>query len=430
MSLSKHAYAALFLLACTGREPAPEPVPEPAPVVTKQHAIIFLIDTLRDDVTTTAATPHLDALAARGQRIDRAWSPGTWTVPSVIGMFTGMHVRTHGWDLPSARIGKYPRLPQAPTLAEVLQGEGFVTQGLYANTYLAEELGFARGFDQWTRITDKVAPERVAKLVKEWEPGQRHFLYVHLLGPHSPLRPTPDAQARHEVADEWFEGSRGLGIGVAKRNRREGARPAYRAAYHAVVEDTDAIVGEMLTTLEPWLDDSVVIVTSDHGELIGEHDIAGHGYWVWEQLTHVPLITAGGAPLPQAISTSAMADYVTRTLGVKHTWSSQVDQPLPLVSQREGKLALSPDGRFKGVWHDIDLAEPQVFDLAADPLEATPLPQRSAALLTARRTWEAANAPGTAELTPESTVALHPDTLAELAALGYVEADPGEEEAQ
>ncbi len=369
----------------------------------RQHAVLIVIDTLRDDAVTAARTPVLDGLAARGQRVERAWSAGTWTVPSVVSMLTGMSVREHGWDLPVARIGKYPALPDAPRLPEVLKAAGFVTEGLYANPYLAEDLGFDRGFDRWTRVTDKTAAAQVERAVARWDDGQRHFLYVHVLGPHSPLRPSEAARARWEVAPSWFDERMGLEIGVAKRNRREGAREAYRDGYHAVVEDTDALVGQIVAGLGPYAADAALVVTSDHGELLGEHGVAGHGAWVWEGLTHVPLIAVGTPVLPDPVSTSAVADLVTRAVGVPARWSASLDAPTPVVAQRVGPVALPVDGPLKGIWKD-----------GADLL---------AELDAARAAWEASTPAGSSVLDPASAVALHPDTLAELRALGYVADD-------
>ena len=65
---------------------------------TPKNAVVILVDTLRADALEQAETPVLDGLVARGDRVERAWSSGTWTAPSLVSLFTGMHVREHGWD--------------------------------------------------------------------------------------------------------------------------------------------------------------------------------------------------------------------------------------------------------------------------------------------------------------------------------------------
>jgi len=408
-----------MLLGCSCSEPAVEAEPEsPAlsPVVAdpREDVLLIVIDTLRADALRSARTPHLDTLE---QRVERAWSSGTWTVPSVVALFTGAPVRQHGFDLPTGRIGKYPQLPQMPTLAEVLKEQGFSTTGLYSNTYLAEELGFGRGFDTWRRVSDKVMPKYWQETLEDtWVEGQRDFAYLHLLGPHSPLRPSDARREKYAIEPEWFEERMGLEIGVAKRDRRPGARTAYSMAYSAVIEDTDDRIGQILDALGERRDDTLIVITSDHGELLGEHDTVGHGYWVWEGLTHVPMRFEGHAgEVPDTLRLDQVASLVTWNAGIEQPWPSNWQVEGPLVSQREGKLALSPDGTLKGVWHTEAL---EVYDLAVDPTEEDPLPGRDATLQDARAAWEA-EVPQAASL--ELEVELEPETMKGLEELGYID---------
>jgi membrane-anchored protein YejM (alkaline phosphatase superfamily) len=396
---------------------SPPPADEPSPVAVdpRRHALVLVIDTFRADaIGERTHTPVLDGLVRDGEMVGRAWSAGTWTVPSVASLFTGMTVREHGWDLPSAKMGKYPALPDVPTLASVLKGHGFHTTGLWANPYLAEPLGFDRGFDAWTRVSDRSAPAKVAAAVGAWKEGERHFLYVHLLGPHSTLRPSPEAMARHGVAPSWIDPKIGFDVGRAKRNREAGVREAYENAYYAVVEDTDARVGAMLEALGPHRDDTLIVVTSDHGEMLGEHGLFAHDAHVWEQLTNVPLVVVGGGrDLPDTLGIASVPDIVTDGVGVMHRWNVQSDDALPLVSMREGRVAFSPDGRTKGMWITDKLS---VFDLTADPEEMSPLTHRDQELLSARAAWEQATPAGTTSM---EAVELSAETREELRALGY-----------
>ncbi|MCB9761103.1 MAG: sulfatase-like hydrolase/transferase [Alphaproteobacteria bacterium] len=420
----------LLLLACTGAPSAPAPpppvhpalsaAPEPNPA-PRTNAVVIVIDTLRADAVARAATPNLDALAARGSAVPRAWSAGTWTVPSVISMFTGMPVRQHGWDLPTGRMGRYPQLPDTPTLAQVLHEAGVRTVGLYANAYLHEALGFQRGFDVWNRTSDAVIASQLAKEVhSHWDDGGRHFAYLHLLGPHSPLHPSEAALARYGLDEALFtEHPYGLEIGVAKRGRTPGAEAAYRDGYHAAVEDADAVVGALLAALGEHRDDTVVIVTSDHGELLGEHGVFGHGWWVYEPLTNVPFIAEGVGTLPETLGIASLPALVTWGMGVPHAWPTVDHQwvpDLPLAAQREGKLALSADGKKKIVWHE---ATPMAFDLVVDPGEEAPLSEKETSeMATGRASWETA-VPKGAVLGED--VKLPKETVERVKALGYIE---------
>jgi hypothetical protein len=402
----------LGLLGC-GRAPSET---SPAPVAPKTHVLIVVVDTLRADALSRADTPNLDALATAGDAVERAWAPGTWTVPSVISLFSGMPVRQHGWNGSPGLAKDFPKIGRMPLLAEVLTAHGFHATGLYANAFIDGDIGFSRGFDEYKPISDATAVSEVRKRIVQWTDADRQFLYVHLLGPHSPLNPSAEARAKHNLEDRWFEAPHGFLIGAAKRNREAGIRAAYEAAYLAVVEDTDARVGALIALLGDHRDDTLVIVTSDHGELIDDHGFCGHGHWVWEELTHVPFIVDGAGPLPSTLSTAALPDLVTSTVGITHTWPVTRNDTLPLVSEREGKVAVSHDGRFKGIYDD----GLQVYDLAEDAEEASPLTGRDAGIQNAYKAWRDRYPPGTMG---DNAVTLHPETLEALRSLGYLDAE-------
>lgn len=417
----------MVVAACRGApslDEAPDHEQPGAPVRAARNALLIVIDTTRADALEAAATPRIDALASSGAAVPRAWSAGTWTVPSVISLMTGMSVREHGHDLSTGLLGRYPPLPDAPTLAEVLQAHGFRTWGAHANPYLSEQLGFDRGFDAWTRSVDRAIPSQFAEHVREsWSAGSRNFAYVHLIGPHSPVRPSAEASARYGIDPMLVPPGEGMNIGVAKRDRAGPARAAYRAAYHAVLEDTDARVGAVIDALGEHRAETLIVLTSDHGELLGEHDRVGHGRHVWEALTHVPLIVdhphvpGVSENLPPAVNNTVVPDILTQGLGLERDWPSRVSSPLPLVAQREGRFALSPDGRRKSIWdHDIS-TDAQLFDLESDPMEASPRPDTDGLMAAERTAFELGHPPGTAH---EGTVTLHPETVQRLQALGYL----------
>jgi arylsulfatase A-like enzyme len=382
----------LFLLVACGSEPVIQAPPSPS---NSDNLLVILIDTLRADALAAAETPVIDELAQNGSSVRHAWSAGTWTAPSVFSLLTGLSVREHGWDEPSARIGHYPQLANLPNLPTVLQNAGFHTAGFFANPYLDENLGMERGFDTWQRTADTQAPKTFSQhLAKHADHNERHFTYIHLLGPHSPLRPSEEARIRWEVEPEWFDKKNGFRIGAAKRNQTDGVREAYRKAYHAVIEDTDSRIGEILKALGPARDNTWIILTSDHGEMLGEQNRVGHGRELYQGLTHVPFILApptGRAPLqlPEALNNAVLPAVATEVLNVPSEWAEKLSAPLPLVSQREGFLALSPDGQTKAIW---DKKERQ-YNLHKDSKENNPLPIK-AELQEARDQWMSATPQG------------------------------------
>lgn len=427
-TLARAGAWSLMLSSCSPT-PAPAPATWPAGAPPVRNTLIIVIDTLRDDVARSAATPHMDTLAGRGHRVGHAWSAGTWTVPSVISLLTGMPVRQHGWDQGSARMGQYAPLPDVPTIATVLSGAGVVCDGLYANPYLSEDLGFSRGFRSWKRTGDTQLAQQLGQLVETtWTADSQHLAYVHLLGPHSPLKPSPEARARHGLGDptddHWFSGRHGLTIGQAKRGQEPNVRPTYAQAYAAAVEDTDVLLGAIVAALGPHRDQTLVVLTSDHGELLGEHGTFGHGWWLWQPLTRVPLIvdhpglTAAQEELPPALSNAAVPWLVTSAMGISTDWSVDLSTGRTLAAQREGRLAISPDnGLTKLIWDERLRPEgPVLIDLQLDPQEQSP-----SAAPTADPTRAAFDAKFPAGHIGAATTTLDAATHEKLQSLGYLD---------
>lgn len=397
----------------------------PTGVPRPKNVVILLVDTLRFDAMEKAAMPTFAGVARRSLVVDRAWAASTWTVPSVISLFTGSFPRTHGWDYPVGRLEGAP-VPAVPLLAEVLSEAGFRTDALHNNSYLAMELGFNRGFETWKHTSDARMATEVGRVLQAWQAdeaspetaGRRHFLYLHLIGTHSGLNPSPEARARWNLDDAWFEDRLGLLIGRAKRGTEPGVRDAYRAAYYAVAEDTDARVGKILETLAPVLPESLLILLADHGEELGETGVFEHGWSVAETLTHVPLMISGPGVKPEhrpTASLAELADLITDSLGLQHAWPVQSPWSGPLASERHGKLGILADGRWKGAWFGSQLT---LYDLQQDPTGLQTTTEGADQVHAARAAWTTAVPAGT----PSSArVELDPKTVEAIRALGYLD---------
>lgn len=411
--------AALVLAACS--EPAPEPE-APAQARNRKHALFIVVDTLRRDALDHADTPNLDRLRDLGEMATLAWSSDTWTGGSVVSLFTGSSVREHGWkqSFPGRKSQRWeglPPLPALPTLAEVLSDEGFATAGYYANRVLSWKLGWRRGFDRWVFSPDAKIPGYAALELRGWNDGRRHFLYLHFMAPHAPLDPSPQARARwHLRPGGKFDHD------ASTHARKASATSAYRRAYWATLEDVDRRIGAMLPFLEPYLDETVVVFTADHGEMLGEKNVFGHGRWMYEPLTRIPFIAVNAdQPLPERLNNAVAADLITRALGVEHEWSLRLGEPAPLVSQHRQQFAISLDGRTKAIWGRFGRLT--LFDLAGYPQEQPRFAEEREALVAARESFERETTPGRAN---GSLVEPDAELLESLQALGYV---GGEEEA-
>jgi membrane-anchored protein YejM (alkaline phosphatase superfamily) len=201
---------------------------------------------------------------------------------------------------------------------------------------------------------------------------------------------------------------------------REHRIDVYRRAYHAAVEDADERVGEILAALDPYRNDTLVVVTSDHGEMLGDRGRLGHGPNVYEPLTRVPLIAVGAGSLPARLTGAAIPDLLTEALGVEHPWSVRVADSDLLVSQRGGLVAVSPDGKVKGIWRRRGSLK--AFEIATYPESERRLAAKPGTLEKARERFLADVPEGKIEGTVP--VRVDDETLEALRALGYVGEEP------
>lgn len=282
--------------------------------------VLITIDTLRADALSCygpegTSTPNIDALARRGLRYTHAIAPAPWTLPSLASLMTGVDVPVH-----QATSHKAPIPSSLPTLAERLAGAGWMTGALGRNAFLVGVRGLNRGFHSYRmfprpprlawptfggRLLELLRPRqleldvssrRIADLAIEWLEKERNevsFLWCHFFDPHIPYEP-PAEFMPSGVPPERFGRAvtevRPLREGAIVPTRRE--RAWIRELYLGEVRYVDAQVGRILRTLEqlPRADETLVILTSDHGEEFWEHDGFEHGHALYQEVIQVPLI--------------------------------------------------------------------------------------------------------------------------------------------
>ncbi|HEX6313596.1 MAG TPA: sulfatase, partial [Gemmatimonadaceae bacterium] len=292
-----------------------------------------------------ALTPALDSIAASGIVFERAVSVAPWTLPSHATLFTGLWPHEHGadWRVP---LGSGP-----PTLAEVLAAGGYRTGGFVANlVFASREHGLQRGFQVYqdyrrspgalirsaslaqtlttstlvrrmTGFRDVTGRKRARDVNREfldWESetdGAPWFAFLNYFDAHEPYQPRPPyagmyssglSQRRFDVQRFWHVEGGIVNWGALAASEVE----AERAAYEEAITGLDADLGRLFAELRRRgvLDRTVVIVTSDHGELFGEHATYTHGNSIFWRTIHVPLVVAwppgipGGRRLAGAVS--------------------------------------------------------------------------------------------------------------------------------
>lgn len=284
----------------------------------RPNVVLIVLDTTRADVLSAygspkPTTPRIDALAREGVRFDRAFSTDFWTLPAHASLMTGRH---------PGRVGatsETNRLPDtAATLAELLRAAGLRTAAFVSNAWVSAERGFAQGFETFEESwrggesTEWQLDERTVAGARRWlaeriDADEPFFLFVNLNSAHLPyspdplvlvdLSPDPRPPARvarlREVKGMWSH----LG-GAIELDEQDYV--ILRELYEAEVAAVDGLVGELVDALAERgeLDDTLVIVTSDHGENIGDHGMIDHLLSMYDTTLRVPLVVRHPARFP------------------------------------------------------------------------------------------------------------------------------------
>lgn len=394
--------------------------------IAGQNVLIITIDTLRADAMSQdggpALTPALDQLAADGVRFTFAHAHAVITLPSHTSIFTGEYPYQHGVRENSG----YRVAPGARTLATLLKQAGYATGAFVGAFPLHSRFGLNQGFDVYddrfgeTRApTEFVMPERpataVVELARNWIAAKRDtrwLAWVHVFDPHAPYRPPPPF------------------------DRQYAGRP-----YFGEVAATDAALAPLLSEVRASGRPTLVVVTGDHGESLGDHGEETHGLFAYESTLRVPLIIAEEG-VGDAARTAEVSSVAARHVDLLPTILDAVGQTVPpglpgrtLLPASERRDGAPPRPSYfeamsamlnrgwaplTGVLANrdkyVDLPIAERYDLARDAAERTNLagqaPDRDRVLQAALRAF-GASLPG--ERRSED-----PAALARLRALGYV----------
>lgn len=285
-------------------------LPEPQPGVP--NVLLIILDTVRGESLSLygynqPTTPNIEEWAKEGTVFDRAIAPAPWTLPSHITMFTGRlpHETAANWETPF--------MESYPTLAESFAAEGYLTGAFVANLrYASSETGLLRGFGHRddiavSRAQLKLSPELTQANIRRrtsrghWRhtarknarttidrflwwlddaPDRPFFAFINLFDAHEPFVTKP--KFLRAFADST-----------------QPSRALYDAAIASMDEDLGLLRGELQA--RGLLDNTIVILTSDHGELLGEHGLTGHANGLFMPLLHVPLVLWYRGVVPEGI---------------------------------------------------------------------------------------------------------------------------------
>jgi len=264
-----------------------------------RNLLLVVVDTLRRDHMSLygyprATTPALDELAARSMVWDQAVSSSSWTMPSTASLLSGLwpteHGVTDGQPLPA----------EVATLADRLQREGFTTVGVSANPLVGRGEGFAQGHEHFVHVPWARA-ETLSRLLSDLlriDPGSRWYAYAHFIDPHDPYD-APGELSRafgdpdlHVERSELQALAKQVNFGGEEVEHDAGMLRSLVDSYDEEILYWDQAFGAFLAALDTdgLLDDTIVVVTSDHGEEFLEHDRLKHGLQLYEETVGVPLL--------------------------------------------------------------------------------------------------------------------------------------------
>ena len=378
------------------------------------NVIVVLVDTLRADRlgvygNRNGLTPYLDELARRGTVFSNAYASSSWTCPSVASLFTSRYPSQHQVTTLDARISD-----SEVTLAERLQQARYRGLGFVANLRLTEQLGYGQGFERWNSYLSatKLRADRLRRRLLSSPqlgaaPGAQAplFLYVHYMEPHAPYNMPPRYRKKFERRSDPSIDSAAAAQKLLDLNF--GALSAAEldhltSLYDAEVAFLDDELRRLMAGLEArgLLQHSIVVVTADHGEELGEHQLVGHGVSLYNQELHVPLIVVGqGVPVGQVVrepvSLMDVAPSLLALIGQPAEPRFAGRSLVPLLQGGTAPVDIVAElfqasttfdarrhssaivrGNHKlltiaGNWRTV--ADAEMYDLAADPAETKPV---------------------------------------------------------
>lgn len=341
------------------------------------NIILISVDTLRADALgcyggDIAPTPNIDSLAGKGTLFTECKTAVPLTLPSHTTMLTGTYPPYHGVrDNDIAVPGNLTFLP------EILHDNGYRTAAIIGGFPLDDVFGFDQGFDYYdddftrghgTSLVKFETPAGVlAPRCKKWLAGNEEepfFLFVHFFDPHKPYTPTKELYLRYKD------------------------RP-----YYGEVALVDEAVGDIIQALnrDGLADNTLVILTGDHGESLGDHGEITHGFFIYEATQHVPLIfycpglIPSGRKVEGGVSLADITPTLLDLLGLDDPVPGQGESLVPYIYRKSKAdlpiyeetlygseifgwsplYALEEDG-----WKYIDAPKPELYKLYEDPAES------------------------------------------------------------
>jgi arylsulfatase A-like enzyme len=321
---------------------------------------LAVFDTVRSDHLgvyghSLPTSPGIDALASESVRFERAFSHSTWTKPSIATLMTSVYPVEHGIRRVGIEDGKVVRTDRLRgayrTLAEHFRKSGYRTAAVGANVHIQRKTGFAQGFDHFISTRLLTAFEINSELRSWFESGEDRpfFVYAHYMDAHWPYTRRLEEEEEGRFGSTQYERDPPENWrGVAKWARQylnEESLETLRVNYDEEIAFADRAFEELIGWLKETrrYDDTVVVVTSDHGEGFFEHGELQHGFEPYDEVTSIPLLIR----LPDRYEVEPKSiDSVVGLIDVMPTLLDLADLRLPAVAEGRSLVPLLTEESF------------------------------------------------------------------------------------
>lgn len=391
------------------------------------NIILISIDTIRADHVSSygypfKTTPRIDAFADKAVLFENCFSNIPLTMPAHASMLTGVIPPTHGvQDNMSMALSD-----SVLTLPEILRAHGYATYGIISAEVLNKRFGLDQGFDVYDDtfddetskseiVSQRFADETAAHSLEWLEENRKKkkFMFIHFYDPHSPFEP-PDPYDKQ-----------------------------FKSPYDGEIAFVDHCIGlivDKLKSLDQY-DDSLIVITGDHAQLLNEHGEPGHGFFIYHNVLRVPLVikpvghstqarvadntsltdivptilAQSGIEIPPHIQGVDLSDYLVRRN--HHIEDRYIFNESLTATKYNGNSLL---GVINNQWHYIQTTRPELYNRIEDPQELNNLignqPHRGRILQDQLSRILAESV----ETRNESAVALDYESRKALESLGYV----------
>ncbi len=378
------------------------------------NIILISIDTLRPDHLGCYGygrntSPAIDALAKKGAVFLNTVSTTSWTLPAHMSLLTGTDITVHG--VKNDGISLHHSIP---TLAEILQENGYSTAAFCSSPYLNPAFGFDRGFDvyhntdletnefpdtifledrdKWQQVHEDITSPRIEHLAVDWlEKHQKEpfFLFLHFWDPHFDFIPPPPYDT---LFDPDYQGSVTSLHFMFNKDIHEGMDPRdlahIIALYDGEIASTDFHLGRIIDRLRELglFDRTLIVVTGDHGEEFFEHGNKGHRITLYDETVRIPLVVVlpgrdlRGMKIVQQAGIIDIAATILDYLGLPVRPPMQGHSLLPFLEGKapnevnpqllelEDTLRALRTNQYKLLFN-LDHRETTILDLEKDPRE-------------------------------------------------------------